>query len=75
MQQDWSSSLAEKVFRVLEAAIRRGDMKPGNRVYDYNLATYDAADKFDHTASVGFIKVFGMGAKVSAAVDRKNGLG
>jgi len=38
VQQDWSSSLAEKVFRVLEAAIRRGDMKPGNRVYDYNLA-------------------------------------
>jgi argininosuccinate synthase len=45
-----------------------------NSLYDYSLATYDAADKFDHTASVGFIKVFGMGAKVAAAVDRKVGL-
>lgn len=43
-------------------------------LYDYTLATYDAADKFDHTASEGFIKIFGMPAKVAAAVDRKVGL-
>lgn len=45
-----------------------------NSLYDYNLATYDAADQFDHTASVGFIKIWGMPAKVSAAVDRKSGM-
>ena len=44
-------------------------------LYDYSLATYDAADQFDHTASVGFIKIWGMPAKVSAAVDRKTGEG
>jgi argininosuccinate synthase len=43
-------------------------------LYDYTLATYDAADKFDHTASEGFIKIFGMPAKVAAAVARKAGL-
>ncbi len=32
------SSLAEKVFRILESAIWRGEMKPGDRVYDHQLA-------------------------------------
>lgn len=32
-------SLAERAFRVLESAIWRGEMKPGDRLYDYRLAT------------------------------------
>ena len=29
-------------------------------LYDYNLATYDEADTFDHTASKGFIQLHGL---------------
>ena len=29
-------------------------------LYDHGLATYDAGDKFDHTAAVGFIKLWGL---------------
>jgi argininosuccinate synthase len=29
-------------------------------LYDYGLATYDEGDTFDHTAAVGFIKLYGL---------------
>jgi len=29
-------------------------------LYDHGLATYDAGDHFDHTAAVGFIKIWGL---------------
>ncbi len=29
-------------------------------LYDHGLATYDAGDRFDHTAAVGFIKIWGL---------------
>ena len=35
-------------------------------LYDYGLATYDQADQFDHQASVGFIKVFGLPVRTQA---------
>ena len=35
-------------------------------LYDYGLATYDEADQFDHQASVGFIKVFGLPVRTQA---------
>ena len=35
-------------------------------LYDYSLATYDRGDTYDQSASVGFIKVFGLPARVQA---------
>jgi len=35
-------------------------------LYDYGLATYDESDQFDHQASVGFIKVFGLPVRTQA---------
>jgi DNA-binding GntR family transcriptional regulator len=32
------SSLAEKVFHIIESSIWRGEMKPGERVYDHRIA-------------------------------------
>ncbi|MDX1920374.1 MAG: argininosuccinate synthase [Candidatus Caenarcaniphilales bacterium] len=32
-------------------------------LYDHGLATYDQGDEFDHTASPGFMKIFGLGIK------------
>jgi argininosuccinate synthase len=31
-----------------------------NSLYDHGLATYDRADRFDHTAAQGFIKLWGL---------------
>jgi argininosuccinate synthase len=36
-------------------------------LYDYGLATYDAADTFQHADSEGFVKIYGLGVKTWAA--------
>ena len=38
-----------------------------NALYDYALATYDAADKFNHADSEGYVKIYGLGVKTWAA--------
>ncbi|HEX9093336.1 MAG TPA: argininosuccinate synthase [Coriobacteriia bacterium] len=42
-------------------------------LYDYNLATYDEADSFDHKAAKGFIDLWGLPTKVWARQRRKVG--
>ncbi len=42
-------------------------------LYDYNLATYDEADTFDHKAAKGFIDLHGLPVKVWARQRRKSG--
>ena len=37
-------------------------------LYDYNLATYDENDTFDHTASRGFIDLHGLQSKTWSRV-------
>jgi argininosuccinate synthase len=37
-------------------------------LYDYGLATYDAADKFRHEDSEGFVRLWGLGIQTWAAV-------
>jgi argininosuccinate synthase len=36
-------------------------------LYDYGLATYDAADSFDHHHSEGFVRLWGLGVQTWAA--------
>jgi argininosuccinate synthase len=36
-------------------------------LYDYGLATYDAADSFNHADSEGFVKLWGLGLQTWAA--------
>ncbi len=40
-------------------------------LYDYELATYDAADVFDQSAAAGFIHIWSLPAMVSAQVGRR----
>lgn len=40
-------------------------------LYSYELATYDQADQFDHTAAVGFITIWGLPTKIARALDRQ----
>lgn len=43
--------------------------KSPNSLYDENLATYTAADSFDQTAAVGFIKLWGLPTQVNSQVN------
>jgi argininosuccinate synthase len=40
--------------------------KSAYALYDHALATYDAGDTFDHTAAVGFIKIWGLPVEIAA---------
>lgn len=40
-------------------------------LYKYELATYDRADQFDHRASEGFIKIFGLPTMITRDVLRQ----
>ncbi len=44
--------------------------KSPDSLYDYSLATYDADDSFDHAASAGFIRLFGLPTEVWASKRR-----
>lgn len=44
-------------------------------LYDFNLATYDEGDSFDQSQARGFIEIYGLTAKLSAARDVKFGNG
>lgn len=40
-------------------------------LYDYHLATYEAADTFDHQAGESFCKIWGLPLKVRARVEKR----
>ena len=42
--------------------------KSPRSLYSLTLATYDRADQFDHSAAIGFIKLWGLPLKVQAEV-------
>ncbi len=44
-------------------------------LYDYNLATYDAADSFRHSDAEGFVRLFGLGIQTWAARQARPGGG
>jgi argininosuccinate synthase len=37
-------------------------------LYDYGLATYDAADQFRHADSEGFVNIWGLGIRTWSAI-------
>jgi argininosuccinate synthase len=39
-------------------------------LYDYNLATYDAADTFDQSLAKGFVELWGLPSRIAAQRDR-----
>jgi argininosuccinate synthase len=39
-------------------------------LYNMELATYDTGDQFDHSASKGFIEIFGLPSMVIAAIEK-----
>ncbi len=43
-----------------------------NSLYDFDLATYNKDDAFDHEAALGFIKLWGLPTQVHASVNKAN---
>ncbi len=65
------ASAQERVTGVVRLKLFKGDCRIVGRksefaLYDHALATYDAGDSFDHTAAVGFIKIYGLPVELSA---------
>lgn len=58
-----------KLFKGSATVIGR---KSSHSLYQYDLATYDKNDAFDHTAAVGFIKIFGLPLVVNSKVNNGN---
>ena len=42
--------------------------KASRSLYDYGLATYDAADRFRHADSEGFVRLWGLGLATWSSV-------
>jgi argininosuccinate synthase len=80
----WFSPLKEALDAFVDASQRyvtgevRLRLAPGScqvtgrrsphSLYDYGLATYDAADKFRHEDSEGFVRLWGLGIQTWAAI-------
>ncbi|NJD22366.1 MAG: argininosuccinate synthase [Melioribacter sp.] len=66
----------EKVTGMVKLKLYKGNIIVSGRtspysLYDPELATYTAADQFDHTASEGFIKIYGLPYKTINRVMQK----
>jgi argininosuccinate synthase len=62
-QRHVTGTVRMKLHNGVATAVGR---KADDALYDYALATYDRGDTYDHAAAVGFIKVFGLPARVQA---------
>ncbi len=66
-QKTVSGTVRVKLFKGHAVVVGR---KSDNSLYDLELATYNADDKFDHNAAVGFIKLYGLPTKVYSRVNQ-----
>ncbi|MBU1670143.1 MAG: argininosuccinate synthase [Actinobacteria bacterium] len=78
--RDFNASVQERVDGTVRMRLYKGTAVPvgrrsPNSLYDAGLATYDRADAFDHTASRGFIELWGLPLEVWAASERRRGEG
>jgi argininosuccinate synthase len=67
----FEDKVQERVTGVIRTKLFKGDSRIVGRkspyaLYDHALATYDTGDLFDHTAAVGFIKIWGLPVEIAA---------
>jgi argininosuccinate synthase len=53
-------------LKLFKGACRVVGRKSDYALYDHGLATYDAGDRFDHSAAEGFIKIWGLPIETAA---------
>ena len=73
----FNRTLQERVAGVVRLKLFKGCVtvvgrRSPNSLYDLGLATYDAADVFDHDAARGFIELWGLPLKVWAKSDKES---
>ena len=68
VQETVTGVIRVKLFKGQHTVVGR---QSPNALYDHGLATYDDGDLFDHTAAVGFIKIFGLPLETAARKARK----
>ncbi|CDQ38131.1 MULTISPECIES: argininosuccinate synthase [Virgibacillus] len=66
-QQYVSGTVKVKLYKGLAQVVGRESQQS---LYDFDLATYNAKDAFDHEAALGFIKLWGLPTKVHATVNQ-----
>lgn len=69
----------ERVTGDIRLEFFKGDCVPNGRrsdyaLYSYKLATYTTEDEFSHTASAGFIELWGLPIEMWARVGKEHGL-
>lgn len=74
----FNSSLQERVTGDVRLKLYKGSATVVGRrspysLYDLGLATYDRADVFDHSASKGFIDLWGLPLRVWASIEGRVG--
>ncbi len=67
-QKTVSGTVKIKLFKGNATVIGR---KSDKSLYQYDLATYDKDDAFDHQAALGFIKIFGLPSVVNSKVNKE----
>jgi argininosuccinate synthase len=75
----FNSKVQEKVTGVIRLKLFKGQHTVVGRqspygLYEHSLATYDAGDLFDHSAAVGFIRIFGLPLETAARKAKKRSL-
>lgn len=65
------AKVQERVIGTIRVKLFKGDCRVVGRrsphaLYDTALATYDEGDRFDHSAAVGFIKLWGLPVETAA---------
>ncbi|WP_249869498.1 argininosuccinate synthase [Oceanobacillus saliphilus] len=65
-QEHVSGTVRLKLYKGQAQVIGR---ESANSLYDFDLATYNKGDAFDHDAALGFIKLWGLPTKVHASVN------
>lgn len=73
----FNRTLQERVAGVVRLKLFKGSAtvvgrRSPNSLYDLGLATYDAADVFDHDAARGFIELWGLPLKVWAKSEKES---
>ncbi len=67
-QKTVAGKVRVKLFKGNQFVVAR---KSEYSLYNEELATYEKGDMFDHTAAVGFIKLWGLPTKVHAEINKK----
>jgi argininosuccinate synthase len=66
-QETVSGTVKVKLYKGHAQVIGR---ESAQSLYDFDLATYNAGDNFDHEAALGFIKLWGLPTQVHASVNK-----